>query len=238
MRFAWEKLMALEEVEKEVHRVRTREARRGMATAAYQKAIRKIDAAAAYASLRQVKNDALGELGLIPQAGETNRVKIGIVGEVYMVLEPFLNFGVERKLEEMGVDVARSIYIGDWAKTNLLLDWLRLRDDRGIYAAARPYLNHFVGGHGVETVGQTVLYARKGFDGIVQVAPFTCMPEIVAESILPRVSEDLGIPVLTFFLDEHSGEAGCQTRLEAFVDLLERKKELQEEKTDGSVFRY
>jgi len=51
------------------------------------------------------------------------------------------------------------------------------------------------------------------------------MPEIVAEAILPGVSTAMGIPVLTLIIDEHSGEAGILTRLEAFVDLLAYNQE-------------
>lgn len=54
--------------------------------------------------------------------------------------------------------------------------------------------------------------------------PFTCIPEIVARSILPRVSRDLGIPVMSLILDEQTGLAGVLTRLEAFVDLLARRR--------------
>jgi predicted nucleotide-binding protein (sugar kinase/HSP70/actin superfamily) len=54
--------------------------------------------------------------------------------------------------------------------------------------------------------------------------PFTCMPEIVAQGILTRVSRDLSFPVLTLIIDEHTGEAGINTRLEAFVDLLRARK--------------
>ncbi len=50
------------------------------------------------------------------------------------------------------------------------------------------------------------------------------MPEIVAQSILPKVSRHYDMPVLNFILDEHTGEAGMITRLEAFVDLLERRR--------------
>ena len=32
------------------------------------------------------------------------------------------------------------------------------------------------------------------------------------------------IPILSLVLDEHTGEAGLQTRLEAFVDLLDQKR--------------
>jgi len=229
MRFAWEKIMVLEAVEKAVHRHRPLEQVGGTVTAAYQRALLRIDAAGTRRALQEAKRTALDEIQSVPVRDDAAGLKIGIVGEVYMVLEPFLNFEVERTLEEMGVQVDRSIYIGDWIRSNLLLDALHLRDDGRVRAAAKPYLNHFVGGHGQETVAHTVLYAQHGYDGIIQVAPFTCMPEIVAESVLPRVSHDLAIPVLTLFLDEHSAPAGCLTRLEAFVDLLERRKEMTEE---------
>ena len=69
------------------------------------------------------------------------------------------------------------------------------------------------------------MYARQGYDGVIQLAPFTCIPEIVAKGVLPSVSRDLDIPIISFFLDEQTGEAGFRTRLEAFVDLLVRRRE-------------
>jgi len=50
------------------------------------------------------------------------------------------------------------------------------------------------------------------------------MPEIVAKTILPVLSKDLGIPVMSLVLDEHSSETGFYTRIEAFVDLVKRRK--------------
>ena len=50
------------------------------------------------------------------------------------------------------------------------------------------------------------------------------MPEAVAESILPVISREYDIPVLRLVLDEHTGEEGYMTRLEAFVDLLEQRR--------------
>jgi predicted nucleotide-binding protein (sugar kinase/HSP70/actin superfamily) len=49
------------------------------------------------------------------------------------------------------------------------------------------------------------------------------MPEIVAQTILPAVSRETGVPVMTLVVDEHSAEAGIVTRLEAFVDMLRRR---------------
>ncbi|HBT16035.1 MAG TPA: CoA protein activase, partial [Firmicutes bacterium] len=70
-------------------------------------------------------------------------------------------------------------------------------------------------GHGLESVAHSVAMAREGIDGIVHVLPFTCMPEIVAQSVLPQVSRDYQLPILTLVVDEHSAEAGVHTRLEA-----------------------
>ncbi len=82
-----------------------------------------------------------------------------------------------------------------------------------------------MGGHAQETLGHAIRYAKEGYDGIIQLFPLTCLPEIVAESILPSVSEDYGIPLMVLVTDEMSGRAGYRTRLEAFVDMLEQRKE-------------
>jgi predicted nucleotide-binding protein (sugar kinase/HSP70/actin superfamily) len=59
---------------------------------------------------------------------------------------------------------------------------------------------------------------------VVQLAPFSCIPEIGAKSLVPQLSKEYGIPVLTLFIDEQTGAAGVQTRLEAFVDLMEQRR--------------
>jgi predicted nucleotide-binding protein (sugar kinase/HSP70/actin superfamily) len=50
------------------------------------------------------------------------------------------------------------------------------------------------------------------------------MPESTVAPVLDAISEDYSLPVLRLVFDEHSGEAGVDTRLEAFVDILKRKK--------------
>lgn len=52
-----------------------------------------------------------------------------------------------------------------------------------------------------------------------------CMPEIVSKAILPSISKDKNFPIMTLVVDEMTGEAGYLTRIEAFVDLLERRRE-------------
>ncbi|MGE5588347.1 MAG: CoA protein activase [Clostridia bacterium] len=226
VRLAWAKMTAVDDLEKLAQRVRPCESRRGAATAALARALRLVDEASSILGVRRALRDGREALlgAQAPEGGAHTAPRIGIVGEVYVVLEPFVNFDVERRLGEMGVLVERSIYIGDWVREHVCKDLLRLRKGRRPYDLAKPYLCHFVGGHGIETVGHTVEYAKRRFDGVIQLAPFTCMPEIVAQDVLPSVSRDMGIPVMTLIFDEHSSDAGVLTRLEAFVDLVERSR--------------
>ena len=48
--------------------------------------------------------------------------------------------------------------------------------------------------------------------------------EIVAQNILPKVSKKEDIPVLELVIDEQTGKLGNITRIEAFVDLIKRRK--------------
>jgi len=96
--------------------------------------------------------------------------------------------------------------------------------ERNVKKTATPYFKEMCGGHGRESVGNAILFAKSGFDGVIQLSPFTCIPEIVAKSILPKVCREHGIGFLTISLDEQTGKEGIRTRLEAFVDLLMAKR--------------
>ena len=138
-----------------------------------------------------------------------------------MVLEPFSNLDVEIELGKLGVEVRRSTFISGWTKFNWFLNPLGMDEKDRIHRAAMPYLKRDVGGDGWETVGEKVLHAGE-YDGIVHLAPFTCMPEIIAQNIMPSTREN--IPVMTILCDEQLAKPGILTRLEAFVDLLERRR--------------
>jgi|SRR5690554_746150 len=154
-------------------------------------------------------------------------LRVKIIGEIYMVLEPRVNNYLEDNLGELGVEVHRQISMTSWVEEHLLGTIFSGHEKRK-KALARPYLASFVGGHGQETVAEMVDAGVNRYDGVIQVLPFTCMPEIVAQSILPEIGKEFDLPVLYLVLDEHSGEGGVQTRIEAFVDLLTRRKKHKE----------
>jgi len=225
IRFAWYKARAVDELEQRAHKLRPREKEPGRVDELFKQALEWIDEAEDREQLNENLKRMRREFARIPADYTRKPVRIGLVGEIYVMLEPFANLEIERHLGRMGVEVERSIYLSEWINDHLFMGLLKVKGSKEARNSAPPYINHFVGGHGQETIGSTVRFAREKYDGVIQVQPFTCMPEIVAESILPTVSRDFGIPTFCLIVDEHSGDAGVLTRLEAFVDLLARKKD-------------
>lgn len=233
--FGFQKARLLDELERRAHYLRPRELRRGSTDRAFAEALQTIAAARHPRDLAGAAARARRLLSGVAFDASRPVLRVGIVGEIFTLLEPFANYDLEKKLGYMGVEVDRSLYLSEWINDHLLFGLgggRRMKKEAR--RAAAPYLNHFVGGHGQETVGSAALYAAQGYDGVIQLLPFTCMPEIVAASILPRVQAELNIPVLTIVVDEHSGEAGLITRLESFVDLLYGKKGKKGERLSGN----
>ncbi|MDD2553739.1 MAG: hypothetical protein PHP51_04130 [Desulfotomaculaceae bacterium] len=229
IRFGYRKAKAVDEVEMAAFRSRPRELTPGSTEKAYAKSLEMLDRADSEIALAEAKRNADELMSAVAVDSKKAVVKVGLIGEIYTLLDPFSNQYLERTLGRLGTEVDRSIYLSEWVNDHIFMGLVKgLRSRKKACEAARPYLRHFVGGHGQESVGNAVNFARAGYDGIIQVFPFTCMPEIVAESILPEMRSDYGTPVMTMIMDEHTGEAGTLTRLEAFVDLLARKKEVKE----------
>ncbi len=223
IKVGFRKARAFDEVEKAVLKYRAYEVKRGDTTKAYKKAIQLLDKAYTDEEITKAREEALGLIEAIDKDTDRPVLRLGIIGEFYVLLEPFVNLDVEEYLGNSGVSLERSVYLTDWispSKQNII-GGIPYSE---IVEAAKPYLNHFVGGEGLPSVGHTVLYAQEGFDGVLHLFPFTCMPDTIAKSILPKISKDYDIPVLSLVLDEQTGKAGMVTRLEAFIDLMWSKR--------------
>ncbi|MDP2953817.1 MAG: CoA protein activase [Chloroflexota bacterium] len=231
IRFGLAKLGVLDELERVVHQVRAVELEKGATTRVWREALEAIDKADDYEELNRARAAYMEKLGQVPRDREALPLKVGIIGEFFVVLEPFSNMDVEVELGRLGVEVRRNTFVSEWMKFSLFLNAFGLSEKEKLHRAASPYLRRDVGGDGWESVGEKALHASN-YDGLVHLAPFTCMPEIVAQNIMPSVKGD--IPVLTILCDEQMGRAGMLTRLEAFVDLLKRRRR----KFDGCLSRH
>jgi len=152
-------------------------------------------------------------------------LRIAVVGEIYVVQEPALNLDIFRKLNKLGVITESPVSLRRYCDIGRKLNPFKKMEFEKADKAAKPFLEYRVGGETQESIGDTILYRRRGWDGMIHLYPFTCMPEIISRSILPEISATYDMPVLSLVVDEQTGETGFQTRLEAFVDLLLRRRE-------------
>lgn len=164
---------------------------------------------------------------------ESNQVKIGIVGEIYSILEPAVNKNLIKKIEKLGALVHNSLPLSYFIFKGLYnRGWMKRRGiDRQVYLTARQKAHQYfpkeIGGHGNESIIHTIYYGLKRFEGVIHLLPFPCMPESTVAPILDDISHDYNIPVMRLIFDVHTAEGGLDTRLEAFVDILKRKKKAQ-----------
>lgn len=205
------------------------EPKKRLAEKIYRRYVDRIFKAGSYEELSKIKNDAIEEYdSTIPAVpNRDDIVDIELTGEIFILLEPFANMEIVRRLGELGVRVSRTSSSTKWIKERILTYLSKETPEKSHERAirkARPWMKVPFGGEGIETIGHTVEAAEKGLDGIIQVMPFSCMPEVSAKDILPQVAKDVGIPFYSFIFDEHTGGAGFQTRLESFVERVRDNK--------------
>ncbi len=227
-RVVWVKNRLTDLIDQLVYRYRALEKQKGLTDRVAKRLYRRVVSTKGFPEIRQLQKE-------IPQIfareievdEEGDRLKVVITGEIYVILEPTLNLDVGRKLNELGVivecpiTIRRFIDVGRKLNPFIKMHFLKARE------LGEPYVANRIGGETQENLGDIIYYKNHGFDGMVHVYPFTCMPEIVTRAIAPEISKKHDMPFLSLVVDEHTGEAGFQTRLEAFVDLLQRRKDGQ-----------
>ncbi|MCL2857315.1 MAG: hypothetical protein FWE19_06305 [Oscillospiraceae bacterium] len=175
----------------------------------------KISRTRSQAELRDAVADCQRQLCKIKLDCPQNHLRVGIIGEVYTLMEPASNFNLERQLAAEGVAVTRAMSI-----------WFLMfgRDNATSLRRSEGYLRYPVGATGVDSVSQSLDYARRGYDGVLHLKSFGCIPELNAGPVLTRLSHREGMPILPLSFDTHTGELGVRTRIEAFVDMLRMRK--------------
>lgn len=215
---AFRKGQAFDRIEKAALESRCFECERGATGEVVERAIEVMMPARTDREIAAAEARALALFDEMPRR-DIEPLRIQIVGEFFLLLEPFINFDIETYLGERGVWISRSVYCSDWIGPSRK-NPVGGHTDAEVAAFASPYLDFKVGGEGQATIGHTMMAKEFGYDGVVQLLPFTCMPDTIAKAILPAVAKREDIPVLTLIVDEQTGKAGVHTRLEAFLDLL------------------
>lgn len=219
-------IFVLDDLETALSYFRAREIQPGEAEKHFKKSLSYVAKANSIKELKKAKKEALKEIAKTQIDRNREILHVDLTGEIFLVLDYFSNQNIEKELGKMGVQTRRSLTVGSFLKDAIIPKIFKKGETHleRAYRMAQPYLMRDIGGDALECISDVAWANEKGKDGIIHISPFTCMPEIMSQNIFPNMRDDCNIPLLTLIMDEQTGKAGYITRLEAFVDLMRRRK--------------
>lgn len=137
-------------------------------------------------------------------------ISLALIGHPYMLYDDFINQCLREKLEKMGV----ALYTPEMVSQPDLEN------------AVCKLVGKSYWGYEDELIGSGGHYLDNNqMDGVIAVVAFGCGPDSLMIDIVARYArEKAKKPFLHLVFDEHTGEAGILTRIEAFVDMIRRRK--------------
>ena len=234
------KVFLVDDLETKLAYLRAREIKQGDAEKAFERALKIVEAEDSLLKLSKAKKRAFAEMDKVKIDKNKEVLYVDITGEIYLVCDPFSNQNIEKELGHMGVQVRKSLTVSSFLKDAIIPKMFR-KGETHLQRAnrlAKPYLMRDIGGDALECVSDVAYANERGIDGIIHISPFTCMPEIMSQNIFPAMRENCEIPILPLIMDEQTGKAGYLSRLEAFVDLMKRrkrKKAMEEKQLSGTA---
>ena len=213
--FFFKKLRLIENLEKMSQYYRPRELEKGKTDRTLQWALLELENLNQRKDFKNIKKQILKKFSEIQIDKDKKLPKVAVIGEIYTVCDSSVNFELEKKLGLEGIEIHRQMDLSYHLK-KILCPW----KDWIIQKTINPYLKSTVGGHGRDAIYEMLDYVKRDFDGVVQILPMACMPEVTVRPILEKIHQQSKIPFLSLSLDEQVAEAGMDTRLEAFVDVV------------------
>ncbi|MHA1686537.1 MAG: acyl-CoA dehydratase activase-related protein [Candidatus Heimdallarchaeaceae archaeon] len=138
-------------------------------------------------------------------------LRIALAGHSYILNDHFASLEIRDMLESLNVE-----YITSEQLPRKFIERQMQKLDFNLYF---DYEREILG---------TIMHflERKTVDGIIHLIIFSCGPDsVTAEMALQYAKREGTIPLLQLTFDELTGKAGLSTRVEAFIDLLERRRD-------------
>lgn len=146
--------------------------------------------------------------GFLPAAPPDlkSKQKVMILGHSYNLYDSYINMQTQEKIKAGGIEVLTS----------------EMLTGKTIAYYARNYKGKTQGAFAKKLIGVTeYLLANGNVDGIIYLSAFGCGIDSVVGNIVERmIRRKSSIPFMFLNLDEHTGEGGINTRIEAFIDLI------------------
>lgn len=158
---------------------------------------------------KQAMNYALQGKVFIPENTKEYPISVALASHAYNIYDEQISMKIFEKLRDMDVKV--------YSELELTKEQL----EEGVNTL--EHRTYWANEH--EMTGCAGHYLKDNrIDGIITVTAFGCGPDSLMIERITRKSKQFNKPLLNLTIDEHTGEAGFITRLEAFVDMLYRKK--------------
>ncbi|HWQ72558.1 MAG TPA: acyl-CoA dehydratase activase-related protein [Desulfitobacteriaceae bacterium] len=140
-------------------------------------------------------------------------LRLAILGYPYTVHDSFVNVNLFGKLRDMEVEVV----------TMEMMNPQILKKQRN-KTVKRIFWTFS------EMVSRTAYHFfenNQDIDGILHVTAFGCGPDFMVDKLMEIEAKNKNsqVPFMSLSIDEHTGEAGIMTRIEAFCELVRRRKE-------------
>lgn len=143
---------------------------------------------------------------------ERDGMKILIVSHSYNINDPYIGRPVIQRLSALGV-------------TPVIAEIVERETAVKRARELSPTLKY---SYNQELLGAIDMYREK-IDGIILLTAFPCGPDSLVNEVIIRKIKDK--PIISLLIDEQEGNAGLETRIESFVDIItfaeQRKKESQ-----------
>lgn len=150
--------------------------------------------------------------------------KVAVIGHNYLLKDDFLSRNIGKTLAARKVAVVRPEDL----------------PSRVLYSESSTFMPDIYWQLSAKIAGATRCFSRRpDIAGIIMLSSFSCGPDsLVNEYLEHHVLKDCGKPYLIVNIDEHTGNAGMITRIEAFADLLERGGGLEGNVPPYGVFNH
>lgn len=169
-----------------------------------------------YIGLRKVFKKYKKKIKNIKINKPKNNIKIGVIGELYTLMEPFANNNLESMLINNGVEVKRFTNV-----TYLLFEKGKKSKK---YLKKLNNVKYKMGADAMDNIYYTKYLIDNKYDGIIHIKSSFCTPEIGSMGIINKMCEESSVPVLFLSMDANTSNVGFETRIEAFLDMIEMRK--------------
>lgn len=143
--------------------------------------------------------------------GNSDRqIRLAVVGYPYMIHDEYVNCGLLANLTRLGATI-------------LTPDMVPIKARQAQAMKQPKYLFWYYSNQVIRAT--YYFFQEKMIDGLIHVTAFACGPDAMVSKLLELdCRKHDRLPYLSLCLDEHTGVAGVMTRLEAFIDMLVRRK--------------